>query len=364
MEDQPIPSESIRTLSQRLLQPTPAERRRLLRIEAWIALGMVYILIAFAYACPQDYRKTSTAFVWTAWTAFMIRTFLFHLGILTLACAVVCGFYRKWRLAVAAVPAILVTTGPSALLYVPRGPSPVAADAITVMSVNLLMINQSTGAIVDEILAEQPDILLAQEYAPQWHEAFQKRITPALPYAQFVVRDDSFGTAIYSKFPFVGKVDMDLPLGQGAEPQVRAVVHVGDRDVAAYNIHLLPPWGIEYVTENRTQFADLLTLLEHEPLPCILAGDFNFTEASPNAARLRELGLRDAQDVAGWGRGATWPQNGFFRWIPGIRLDHIYVSHSIRCLTCRPGTGTGSDHRPVITRMELDAPQTIEQPAQ
>lgn len=89
-------------------------------------------------------------------------------------------------------------------------------------------------------------------------------------------------------------------------------------------------------------------MLAAEALPVIVGGDFNFTENSTNALVLRRQGLADAHSVGGWGRGATWPVNSFFRWIPSVRLDHIYLGGGLTCAECRTGTGEGSDHRPVI----------------
>lgn len=85
----------------------------------------------------------------------------------------------------------------------------------------------------------------------------------------------------------------------------------------------------------------------------ILGGDFSFTQNSPQAAALRRIGLEDAQDLGNWGRGTTWPVNSFLRWIPGLRLDHIYLGSSLTCVDCRTGVGKGSDHRPVIARIGL-----------
>ena len=73
--------------------------------------------------------------------------------------------------------------------------------------------------------------------------------------------------------------------------------------MAIYNVHLLPVTSLEYTTETRMQFADLLDRIKGESLPFILAGDFNFTETTPQAAELRRLGLVDAFDLGGWGRG-------------------------------------------------------------
>jgi endonuclease/exonuclease/phosphatase (EEP) superfamily protein YafD len=95
-------------------------------------------------------------------------------------------------------------------------------------------------------------------------------------------------------------------------------------------------------------FADLLGKEEH---PIVLAGDFNCTNRSPYASALRNIDLRDVHTQAGFGRGATWPVSGFFRRLPGLRLDHIFLSDALTCTESRTGTGTGSDHRPVVARI-------------
>ena len=123
------------------------------------------------------------------------------------------------------------------------------------------------------------------------------------------------------------------------------------RQIALYNIHLLPPKEIDWTIEQRREFADLYDQLEREELPVILCGDFNFTLATAFAAQLRGRGLRDAHELAGRGRGSTWPVISFFRYCPGIRLDHIYLSEQLTATRSTTGTGQGSDHRPVIAEI-------------
>ncbi len=111
--------------------------------------------------------------------------------------------------------------------------------------------------------------------------------------------------------------------------------------------HLVRTWG--FVPGYFR--ADLRDRLADEPLPVILSGDFNFTDRSPNADLLHHLGLVDSHALAGFGRGSTWPVHSFFRYVPGIRLDHIYLSRSLNCSQSRTGTGLGSDHRPIVARI-------------
>jgi endonuclease/exonuclease/phosphatase (EEP) superfamily protein YafD len=279
---------------------------------------------------------------------------MFHGGLILAVVAVVAACARSWRLLAAATPLLLVTLGPSLLSYRPRTGNDVRGETLAVMSVNLLMVNRDTAPIIEEIEAVSPDVLLLQEYAFHWHDVLQAEIGGDYPHISYVARDDSFGAAIYSRRPFVDEPQRYVPLGQGSEPQMRAVIEFEDRQVAVYNIHLLPPWGIAYTIENRSQFADLLDVLAAEQLPTAMGGDFNFTENSANASALRRQGLADAHSVCGWGRGATWPVHPFFRWIPSIRLDHIYLRGGLTCAECRTGAGQGSDHRPVIARIGFE----------
>lgn len=319
-----------------------------------------YLVTVFAFAFPHDFCNDAPAYVWAAWTAFMIRTFLFHLGLLLLAIAFVAAIMRCWRLLVATVPLVLFTVGPALWSYVP-GPRPTTAgETLTVMSANLLGANEDTAGIVGEVLAAKPDLLLLLEYRAHWHAAFQAALAADYPYAEYAQREDNFGMAIYSRMPFGEPIEMAVPLGTPNTPQARAVVRLGSRDVALYGVHLMPPRGRAPAVEQRREFADLLDRLKRERLPIILCGDFNFTAASPFADELRRLGLIDTHRLGGRGRGTTWPALGFFRWLPGLRLDHIFLSRELTSPRSQTGLGQGSDHRPVLAEIGFrDTPEAV-----
>ncbi len=332
----------------RLLMPTWQERKRALRTEAWVFVVGSYVLVAYAFLFPQDFRNAAPLYVAAGLTAFMVRTFLFHIGLVLLAIAMVAAARRCRRLALATLPLLLVALGPELWEYRPKSPPEIRGEAITVMSVNLLMVNRSTDGIIEEIERAAPDLLLLQEYTVHWHAAMREALGTSYPHIACVPRADSFGVAVYSRRPFSGPVAKSVPLADASVPQMRAVVEIAGRDVAVYNVHLLPPRRLDYTTVTRLQFADLLDRVNDESLPVIVAGDFNFTQRSPQAAALGRNGMRDAHSLGGWGRGTTWPVNTFFRWVPNLRLDHIYVSGALTATGCRTGEGEGSDHRPVM----------------
>ena len=281
----------------------------------------------------------------------------FHLGLLLLAIALVAAFTRGRRLFLAAAPPVLFALAPAWLGWFPRTPPAIrpGSPQLRVMSCNLLMVNRDVAPILAEVRAARPDVLLLQEYSDGSHEAAKAALAGDYPYSSVVTRDDSFGVAIYSRLPFVGDVDNRLPLGRAGVEQTRAVVRVDGRDVAVYNVHLLPPRRLDYTVDGRLQFADLLETLSGEKLPYVVAGDLNLTGDTPQHADLRRVGALDAHDVAGRGRGSTWPVNAFFRYLPGLRMDHVYAGNGLVPVSCRTGEGRGSDHRPVVAEVSWGA---------
>jgi endonuclease/exonuclease/phosphatase (EEP) superfamily protein YafD len=337
----------------RLLLPSWSTRKRILLREAWLVVFASYPIIAFAYCWPANFRNTHIAFVIAAWSAFIIRTFLFHVGIGYLAIAIAAAWARQRRLLLATMPLLIISLAPTLLEYLPHKPPAVTGETITVMSANLLMANKDTKSIISEIRAAAPDVLLLQEYTVHWHKALQEGIGSAYPHIAYVTRDDSFGAAIYSRRPFLERPQHNLRLGAASEPQMRAVIQISGTPVAFYNIHPLPPSSISYVTESRLQIADLADILRAERLPAIISGDFNFTENSPQYDLLTNLGFTESHTLASWGRGSTWPVTSFWRWIPGLRLDRIFLSPTLAAVESHTGVGQGSDHRPIIARIGL-----------
>ena len=352
-------------LWRRVLWPDWSARKRMLRVEAWAVVFTSYALLALAYLWPQDYRNESPGYVLVAWLAFLVRVLQFHIGLLLLTIAVVAAFSRGRRLFLATAPLVLVTLGPALRAQLPKTPpeAPPGSPTLRVMSCNLLMVNKDTGPILAEIRAANPDVLLLQEYTDEWHAAsVAAGLTRDFPYHSFVTRDDSFGVALYSRLPFLGEVDNRLPLGRAGVEQTRAVVRWAGRDVAVYNIHLLPPRRLDYTVDSRLQFARLLETLSAEALPYVVGGDFNLTENTPQHSDLAAVGARDAHDLAGRGRGATWPVNGVFRYLPGLRLDHVYVGNGLQAARCETGEGRGSDHRPLIADVAMQPEGASSQP--
>lgn len=323
------------------------ERKRLLRTQTRLAVVAAYALIALAYLWPAAYRKEAAWFVVVFWFAFMLRTFLFHLAPVAIALTGACAWLRQWRLAVASALLVILAAGPTARHYRPKSPPALQGETVTVMSINLLAANNQAAPIIRQIRQNDPEILIFQEYTSFWHAALQDALGADYPYCCSLTREDSFGSAIYSRRPFGTVPQQGLVLSGGWQPILRAVVQIGGRDVAVYDIHLLPPRRYDYTVTWRRHFADVLGLLQEETLPVILAGDFNFTDNSIFADDLRRAGFSSAYSIAGWGRGSTWPALDGLWWFPRVRLDHVFLRGGLTCSHAQTGKPFGSDHLPL-----------------
>lgn len=318
----------------------PIGRRRVLGY-----LGLAWLVTLMYLGCQDDLGELSRPMVQVRGVQYLLCALIFHLGLAAVVVFVAAAAKRAWAVALLCVPVIGISVAPEvpfARLMRSEGD---ARRPLSILSVNVLMVNRDVAPILAEIEAARPDVLLVQEYAPQWHAALHKAMA-GYAYAG-VVREDSFGAAVYSRIPFRGTPRVDVKLGTWDLPQMRIVLGIGDRGVALYNVHLVPPRNTDYVEEHRRQLRDLVGVLRGERLPTVVAGDFNFTPRMPQATHIDALGLSDVHQLSYPGRHSTWPVIDAMRYVPGIALDHVFVSRDVHVVRSTIGTGTGSDHRPL-----------------
>ena len=266
-------------------------------------------------------------------------------GILYLpAIAVLLWALRQQRRALAATSGVVV--GLWALWCAPSLPAalpPEAGPTLRIFSGNLLMVHPDPAAIVAEIQAADADVLLLQEYSPRWQEALTAAgVLAAYPEGVSVVREDSFGTAIFSRQPLRSAELLDV---EGL-PMSRVEIDLGERPTTLLNVHTLPPRTYRYTDIFRDQMRWLAAASAARTGPLAMIGDFNATRHSADYQRLLATGLRSAHDDRGRSLATTFP-NGLFP-LPPIRLDHALLSPELTCRSITEGQGEGSDHRPLL----------------
>ncbi len=221
-------------------------------------------------------------------------------------------------------------------------------ERLRIFSANLLMINPDPRPIIDELIEADADLVLLQEYSPLWQDALRKQSAMSgHPRRTGVVREDSFGTAIFSSLPLSQAEVWDVH----GLPMTRAFLKFAGQEILVINVHPLPPRTDDYTQVWNKQMNLLVETVKTSTTPLVLAGDFNATQHALWYKRLLEAGLTDCHRATGRGFATTFP-NGVFP-LPPLRLDHVLVSKELRCVEIKEGKGRHSDHKPLIVDLAV-----------
>lgn len=323
----------------------------------WIAVLLAGAILAFGYLYPQEYLAESRPEKLLNCIAFGAQVLQFHIGVAAGAAMVVALLIgRKMLLAVAGL-VMLAGLLPTAVSWLPKDPAPAAGETLRVHSVNILFKNYSPGRILPELERVDADVIVFQE----WHDWHQEHLLPELQrtWPHTLTFPDSLtrGMVVLSKRPFLemSPDGQDWLVGEHGVRMQRVVIEHEGRPIAIYNVHPASPGNLRYAVWNHKQTVDMLRVIEAEPLPSIVAGDFNAHTATGNLAMFREKGFSEAHEVAGTGPGWTWPRkisnrplHRIVRRLPGVRIDHCLLSPELTAVNAEVGHDHGSDHRGVF----------------
>ena len=220
---------------------------------------------------------------------------------------------------------------------------------LSIMTFNTIV---NPVALEDAMNEYDTDLVLIQE-TPSLSEL--QELEAAQRYT-LIYGGERRGNAVFSKYPV--STERNIPLGGGWEAQ-RLVLEVGGRELAVYNVHLLLPLNLRPVEstvgqllgaryDERTrnvQIRVLLGELETEPLPYVVAGDFNLSEYSPVYDELATV-MHDSYRKAGQGFGFSWHASLTF-----LRIDYVWHSSALTAVRSLRGKRFASDHYPVISNL-------------
>jgi endonuclease/exonuclease/phosphatase (EEP) superfamily protein YafD len=255
-------------------------------------------------------------------------------------------------------------------LYLPKAEAKAPeADTFRLITFNVWGDNPDMSRIEDWLKAQQADAVVTIELPPAWtngipalKEAYPQQIT-------HVAQGLYWGSTILSPHAILSADVFNL----GEIPQQRIVIELGGQQIALYAIHLYLPVGdkphlplptnflgaafFSYDGAKReAQIHTLLDRLRTEPLPYVVAGDFNMSD---QAAVYNELAaaMGDSFREVGTGLGTSWPAFQAFGLPallpPLVRIDYIWHSAGLRALHAEEGPFLGSDHRPLAATLAL-----------
>lgn len=268
-----------------------------------------------------------------------------YLGFGTLCLAALLALRAGWLpLLPSAVLALVFLQQPTSLpgAEADNGNQPL----LVVASANLNLASTDFRALETWLLSEQaPDLLLLQEFTEPARRALAGAELRALyPYRLEAPQPDPFGLAILSRHP--------LEEGQILEPtdplqtlRLHASMRLAGRSVALVALHPMPPLNHAYAAARDATLADESARLARTGQPALMAGDFN---ASPWS---RSLFAIDPTLQRASGLAPTWP-NALGR-LSLLPLDHVFASGHWRTVDNGLGPDLGSDHRPVVVRLQL-----------
>lgn len=261
---------------------------------------------------------------------------------------------------------VLLAVGAACLLYqawwilpyTPLFPKEVkpASGAARARTLRLMIANVKTGnheaeALLAQVRAHVPDILVTLESDGWWQERLDA-LESAYPHAIKCPLDNRYGMHVYSQLPL--EDSRVAFLVEADKPSMHALVRLrSDDHVRMHVLHPAPPSPTENPASSERD-AELVvvgrSVAQAGAGPAIVTGDLNDVAWSRTTRLFRKIsGLLDPR--VGRGMYNTFhARYWFMRW----PLDHLFVSrHFTLCRLQRLGY-FGSDHFPIFAELAFE----------
>ncbi|MCO4744083.1 MAG: endonuclease/exonuclease/phosphatase family protein [Proteobacteria bacterium] len=221
------------------------------------------------------------------------------------------------------------------------GAGPDVEANLRVVSSNVLMVNAVPEELLAELFAYEPDVVVLQEYSPQF-EAAADPFRNAYPYSFEASAEHSFGYAVFSRLPIERVLEVEVK----GVTVLEADIEVNGRTVRFANVHALPPIRGGLVADWHAELAELSRRYANHGGALVLAGDLNATRHHPSfQSLLKKADLVDGHAAVGRAAARTWPYGGTLP--PLVRLDHVLVK-GVVAVDVSEGHPVGTDHTPII----------------
>ena len=223
---------------------------------------------------------------------------------------------------------------------------------LKVMTHNVFGLNYDMQRVDAVIAAEDPDIVVLQEYFPEQEAELHPMLLVRYPHFVRCRGGKRANLGLYSKLPFDHAGD--CPEDGGASQRTATILATFPRaDGPAFSLmttHVDWPFPVE---RQQTQLAALAEAAKAVEGALIVVADFNST---PWSYALRgfaaETGMeRQDHNLVTFPLRFTVPylidRRGLADTIPFLPLDHVFTRNGVSVHELHRGTDTGSDHLPI-----------------
>jgi endonuclease/exonuclease/phosphatase (EEP) superfamily protein YafD len=221
---------------------------------------------------------------------------------------------------------------------------------LTVLFSNVYYRNPNTQRLLPIIKEQDPDVVAMAEVTDQAFASFSAELKNTYPYAFHKREKRFFGVAIFSKHKPQNE-EIVRNFSENALPSLQLDLIVHEKPVRVVVTHPYPPvaqWGAELRNE---QLMGLANAVKDSRFPMVVVGDFNMTPWSSDFQRIvKQGGLKNS--LVGAGFQPSWPT-----WLPiffRIPIDHALVSPNIEVVDRYVLPNMGSDHRPILVKVNIN----------
>lgn len=265
---------------------------------------------------------------------------------------------RRWRFVFVLCLLQMINGAEIGAWYLPSSESQAHASlssgrSLKVFQANVLNTNSDVSALARQIINEQPDLVVLLEFHPQ-HLTMMNGLGRAYPYRFAPENQQYFGLGLWSKYP-LNKTHLRF-LGQAELPTLETTLEIETQELRLLVTHLDSPVRVPALRRNR-QLRALGKHLQELRQPLLVMGDLNVSMWSPHYKDFERIsGQRNGRK--GFGILPTWPT--FLPPLAQIPIDHCLISPDLQMQEMRTGKAVGSDHLPLIFRLQLSRPPDFE----
>ncbi len=233
-------------------------------------------------------------------------------------------------------------------LHAPQAHADITVDdGLTIMFANTYYKSDDYGLLTDSIQKADPDIIALAEVQPKIYEYLSEYFKVEYSYQYYAEGKGAYDMALFSK---IKPDDQQSIYFTPDNPSLYAEIIVDGQQLHILSIHPHSPISAEYSKLRNIDLQQAFHYVDKLNGAVVLVGDFNTTQFSPFLQQLVEQSrLKDTQ--LEFGLQPSWHAG-----VPKllrIPIDHAMVTPEVNVISRRLGEPTGSDHLPVVIKIDL-----------